>query len=168
MAGGRPTKLTAAVSREIVDAIATGVPSDTAAACAGVHPRTFYEWLAAGRKPDASKVHRQFAQAVTRARARAEATMLDVIRRHAVGFEVTESRAVRKANGATETSFIKREFKSWEAAAWILAHRNPRRWANRVYRIEPEEPARAEGPKRIRMPIEGPPETPTDAAPAPD
>lgn len=115
---GRPTKLTPDRHRLIVELLESGNSQATAAQAAGVHPATLQRWLARGRPddPDApdtpdddTEPYRSLWHAVEEARARAEATMVVMIRRA----------------GATD----------WRAAAWFLERSRPQEWG-RSTRLE--------------------------------
>jgi hypothetical protein len=69
---GRPSKLTPAVQQTIVAALEAGHFLQTAAALADVSKPTVCRWLADGEGDDAPPEFRDFRDAVTRARARAE------------------------------------------------------------------------------------------------
>lgn len=104
----RPTKLDDLVSKRIVNAIAKGLPRDTAAKLAGIAPSTLYLWL---RKGDAGEEpFSEFSDALKRAEAEGEAELVAIIRE------------------AGKTS--------WTACAWLLERRRPARWALRRERSE--------------------------------
>ena len=105
MAKGRLTKLTAEVQQRICDALRTGNFLDTAAAYAGVEKTTLHAWLRRGRRASGG-VYREFASAVDRALAQAEARDVALI-----------------AKAASEGS--------WQAAAWRLERRFSERWSRR-------------------------------------
>src|SRR5688572_8306482 len=68
---GRPSLLTPAVTRVIVKVIKAGNYVETAVAAAGISKETFYDWLKKGGK-EASGPHRDFSDAVEKAKAEAE------------------------------------------------------------------------------------------------
>lgn len=78
MATGRPTKLTPEVHAAIVALVEQGNYPETAAQCEGISRTAFYEWMERGRRGEAPFA--DFADAVTRARAKAERSALDTIR----------------------------------------------------------------------------------------
>ncbi len=78
---GRPTKLTPEVQARIVEAIAGGNYLATACAYAGLSYETFRLWMERGRKESTGRYH-VFVVAVTRAELEAEATMLEMWRKH--------------------------------------------------------------------------------------
>jgi hypothetical protein len=111
----RPSKLTREVQETICAAVEEGVSFETACEVADVAAATGWEWLARGmgRDPDrpSSPEFAEFAEALTRARARAEMREVQLIVKHA------------------ETD--------WRAAAWMLERRAPERYGrNPVQRIE--------------------------------
>src|SRR6266446_2860070 len=91
--GGRPTKFSAEVQERIVEAIKAGNYLETAAQSAGVSYQTLNEWIKHG-EAESKGAFREFAEAVKKARAFAEA------------------RAVRVIRDAAP--------KTWQAAAWWL------------------------------------------------
>lgn len=101
---GRPTKLNANVQRVIVSAISKGNTREVAAAAAGIHRATLFNWLAAGEKAKRGQYF-DFLDAVKRAEAGAIVAMVGVVR-HA---------------GA----------QSWQAAAWWLERRYPDEWGRK-------------------------------------
>lgn len=66
---GRPTLLTPALSKAIVEHINEGCPLDVAAELEGIYRRRAEEWLTKGRAEDATEPYASFAREVTRARA---------------------------------------------------------------------------------------------------
>ena len=75
-----------------------------------------------------------FHSAVEKAAAQAELQDLATIGASAKGGHVLERRVIKNEAGG-ETTFERRSKPEWQAAAWRLERRNPRRWA-RVQRIE--------------------------------
>ena len=74
---GRISKLTPEVFDRICDLVAEGVPEVVAAGTVGVRRATYYEWLNRGENNavkgrPARTIHREFADAIARARATAE------------------------------------------------------------------------------------------------
>lgn len=78
MPRGAPTKLTAETSMSIVDSIRSGMYLKHAAMRAGVHPHTVANWMGKGRDAKTG-LHRDFFDAVTRARADAIARNVALI-----------------------------------------------------------------------------------------
>lgn len=81
---GRPTDLTPDLHARIVKAIAAGNYPEVAAESEGIAKRTFYRWMEQGARDDGAEIYRQFRQAVTRARARAERKMVRIVRTAAI------------------------------------------------------------------------------------
>lgn len=143
---GRPLKLDAATSKDLVDAITGGADVASACAAAGIGERTFYTWMAEGEAPEPAppasrakkalaayelalseyaerEVYRQFRQAITRARG-----------------------AVR----ARATAYWLMHFKTdWRACAEYLARTDPEHWAPTEKRIlmgDPDAPIQVTDP----------------------
>jgi transposase len=92
---GRPTKLTPEKHDKIVELVRAGNYVDTASAVAGVAEQTFYVWMSKGEGEKARSPYKEFREAITAARAEAEARMVLVVQ--------------RAANDG-----------SWQAASWYL------------------------------------------------
>jgi hypothetical protein len=99
---GKKTKLTPAVQKKIVDAIAAGNYDYIAAQAAGICKDTFYHWLKQGETATGG-IYSDFSDAVKKAEADAE-------QRNAF--------LIQKAAADT-----------WTAAAWWLERKHPSRWA---------------------------------------
>lgn len=108
---GRPTKLDDLVSKRVVDAVAMGLPRDTAAKLARISPATLYSWLAKGRAGEPGFT--EFFERVKEAEARGEAELVNVIREAAP--------------------------RQWQAAAWLLERRRPEAYARRDNAAMPDE-----------------------------
>jgi len=110
---GRPTSLTPEVAEIIVDAMRAGNYAETAACLAGISVATLRNWLRDGRR-NLSPELAEFARSVAQARAIAEVRDLEKIGRDP----------------------------SWQAAAWRLERRHPKRWGRRKYepKVKPEPP----------------------------
>ena len=96
----RKSKLTPEVQDKILLHLRLGAYVETAAACAGIHKDTFYDWMkrgARGQQPYAA-----FAEAVNRAIAESESRDLATV--------------------------LKASSKYWVAAAWRLERRFPERY----------------------------------------
>lgn len=106
---GRPTSLTQEVARTIIEAMRCGNFLESAAALAGVSVSSVRNWIRAGRRGQ-SPALAEFARAVAKARAEAEIADLNHIR----------------------------EDPSWQAAAWRLERRHPKRWGRRTYKQKPK------------------------------
>lgn len=102
----RPTKLTPEFQDKICKLIAaTGCTVEGAAAAVDIDPRTIYDWRSRGLI-ECSGIYYQFSQALMRARAKSEATLVACIA------------------SAAKTD--------WRAAAWILERRFPDQYGNRL------------------------------------
>ena len=102
---GRPTKICPEIIEKIQNAILAGSYIETAAALAGINKDTFYEWLKKGAAAQ-SGIFFEFSAAIQKAMAQAEMNDLLVINRAAQ--------------------------KSWQAAAWKLERKYPKRWGLRA------------------------------------
>lgn len=100
---GRPSKLTPDTATAIVEAVEAGNYPEVAAASAGVKASTYYGWMERGRAGEAPFV--EFSEAITRARAKAEAGMVALVRTDAA--------------------------KNAESARWHLERSAPDRWGRR-------------------------------------
>lgn len=120
----RPTLLSTERANQIAALIVAGNDQETAALASGVSKSAHYNWLARGRaerdrldsnpklKPKASEMpFLEYVEAIEKARAEAEARLV-----------------LRIAKAAEEP-------KTWQAAAWLLERRDPKRWG-RVSRTE--------------------------------
>jgi len=113
---GRPTSLTPEVAATIIEAMRAGNFLETAAALAGVSVSTVRNYIRDGRR-GITPALAEFARDVNCARAEAETADLNHIRRDP----------------------------SWQAAAWRLERRHPKRWGRRAYepKKSPEPPPRS-------------------------
>ena len=75
---GRPTKLTPELQAAIVADVEAGNYGETAAALSGIDRATFYRWMAVGKNGE--QPYRDFFDAITRARAKAENDALATVR----------------------------------------------------------------------------------------
>ncbi len=148
---GRPkgtTKLTEAVQDIIVTAIRCGNYLETAAALAGVHRDTLYEWLRKGAAAPEGDCYRDFSDTLTRAMAESESLAIEAIRQAGEEHETIKTRTTSKPiywNGKpvhdddgnqlyiTETIEESTVESDWRALAWLLERRFPRRWGHRSY-----------------------------------
>ena len=115
----RPTSLTPAVQETILDAIRSGNYKRTAAQKAGICEKTLYNWEERGEKGE--EPFAGFLQAVKKAESEGEATLLGEIRSAQAGIPGVQGADV------------------WQAKAWILERRFPKRWAARVRQAVTEE-----------------------------
>jgi hypothetical protein len=120
---GRPSKLNNKVRDKIVSAIRRGAYIETAAAVAGIHKTTFYDWLKRGNEIldylDQATEEQQptisahdadcakFAYEVEKAIAESELSDIEVV------------------NAAAEDG-------QWQAAAWKLERKHHQRWGRKV------------------------------------
>ena len=102
---GRPLKLTPEITEIICNSIKQGDYTETAAAMAGIHKDTLYEWLKKGNRAQRKSIYRDFTDAVKKAQAE------------------RESLSVRVITLASKNQ--------WQAAAWKLERQNPDRWGLR-------------------------------------
>lgn len=138
----RPTILTPELAEQIAQHIRAGAYAETAAAAAGIHKETFYAWLRDGAREKRriaedkpiptrngkriSKAEQErltmcaaFSDAINEAIAAAELTDIAIIGRAARGVPQTDE------NG-NQTGWLVTP--QWQAAAWRLERKNPRRW----------------------------------------
>lgn len=118
---GRPTSLTPEVQTAIVESIRAGNYRSTAAAAAGVHRNRIAEWE--GRGESEEEPYASFACALQKAESEAEADLLREIR------YAQPSVTGEGGHGAD----------LWQAKAWIMERRWPKRWAARVRQQVTEE-----------------------------
>ena len=117
----RPTKLTPEVQEQITRLIRVGNTVEVSAEAAGIARNTFNHWMQRGTEEGVkNKPHRDFREAVERARAEAEANLVARIAKAA-------------QNG------------SWSAAGWLLERRAPERWGKASDRISHEKEKDAQG-----------------------
>jgi len=139
--GGRPSKLTADVQRQIVQAIQVGNYVETAAAFAGISKSVFYKWMKQGRAAQAKgrlTAHARFVDAVEKALADGEVRDLAIIAQAAQGRS-----AILDAAGNVLQPAIPAQ---WQASAWRLERRMPDKWGRRA-RLDLGTPG--DGPTRI-------------------
>lgn len=101
----RPCKLDDLTAQRLVAAVEKGLPRDTAAKLARIHPATFFEWLKRGRNGEPGFV--EFHDRVKEAEAKGEEELVA---------------AIRSAGK-----------NSWQANAWLLERRRPQVWGLRKY-----------------------------------
>ena len=101
---GRPSKLTAQVTKAIVEALKAGNYAEVAAEHAGISARTFYTWKAKGES--GQPPYAQFLHSIVNSEAFAETRAITVI-----------SNAM---------------LQDWKAAAWFLERGRQTRWGKRV------------------------------------
>lgn len=99
-------KLTDEITEKVCSALRAGNYFDAACKYAGITERTGYNWLAKGRAAKSGQ-HFQFVQAVEKASGDAEVGTLAVLKQAMP--------------------------KSWQAAAWWLERRFPKKWGRRTF-----------------------------------
>lgn len=112
MPAGRPTTLTPGVQAKIIEALRKGNYRDTAAALAGVTRQTLWNWEKWGK--EGKEPYVGFFDALEMAEAQAESDMLE---------RVLNARP--SVTGATGPDL-------WQATAWAMERRWPKKWAQRV------------------------------------
>lgn len=105
----RPTKLTAELTAEVVDAIEAGNYAETAAEAVGITPATFYNWMTWGAQ--SREPYTAFFEAITCARARAEMQLVSTV-----------LQGDDKGTG----------FGAAKAAAFMLERTRPKKFAQRI------------------------------------
>ncbi len=118
---GRPSKLTEDVKLAVVAALRRGNYRQTAATLAGISERTLYNWVERGESGE--EPYADFLQAMKSAEAESEADLLEEIR--------GAQPAVPGEGG--------RGADLWQAKAWVMERRWPKRWAARVRQAVTEE-----------------------------
>jgi hypothetical protein len=113
---GRPSKLTGELTLRLAEEIGTGVPGEVAAEANGLGRSTYYRWLKWGGLGEPGFV--EFRDAIKKARSEAEARYVGIVQRAAA--------------------------KTWQAAAWWLERRAPKRWGRCAPSPPPERPKRHE------------------------
>jgi hypothetical protein len=131
---GRPTLLDRDVEEKLIEATKIGTPMGLAADYVGISKRTFEDWMrrghneqnarAAGEEPDPVETkYLELYEKILKARAHATVTSAALIRKSAVGGQVTEvtTRKYRDTEGnVVEEKSEKRTPPDWRAAAWWL------------------------------------------------
>lgn len=142
---GRPTKLTAALQREIISAIEGGMYQEDAVAAAGLGTTAFYEWKRRGdeelrrreegAEPDPNETkYVKFAEALTPARAKAERKKVLIVDKVAEGGFVLAETTVTRPDGSVERK-VTLAAPDAKAAGWWLERSFPKKWG-RKDRIE--------------------------------
>lgn len=131
---GAPTKLTPELIDKISSYIRLGAYVETAAASAGVHKATFYEWMKKGAQKK-SGLCRALNDAVSKAVADGELRDLKRIEdaaqgtRTAILLKDETGKQVVDKDGMNV--YIKPMDPDWKAAAWKMERRNPKQWGPR-------------------------------------
>lgn len=106
--GGRPSKLTLKLTREIAHLLSQGNFVETACDAVGIAKSTFYAWMELGELSENTE-HVKFSDAIKRAVATAEIVSVGDVRD---------------------------KVDNWQAQAWWLERRYPDRWGNRGKQIQ--------------------------------
>lgn len=107
---GRPTSLTQNTHDTIVGYAEEGLPLETCATLAGIHPATFFRWMNRGEQaritldengsiPDEEEPFREFREAVLNARALAMRKMTRLVTKAATGGHVLSETYLQDMNG---------------------------------------------------------------------
>lgn len=135
---GRPTLLDKDVEKKLIEATKIGSPMNAAAAYCGISVRAFEDWMRRGHteqgriddgeEPDpVEKKYLDLYKAIIEARAHASVASVGLIRKAAVGGQVTETTTRRYRDAAgdlVEETTEKRTSGDWKAAAWWLERQN--------------------------------------------
>ncbi len=116
---GRPTKCTPELTAKFCEALRSGCSRKDAAQYAGVDPTTATTWLTRGKNVRAKKCYREFRKRVMLTEASVKIRALGLIQKAADG--------------------------DWKAAAWWLARKDPKNWADQTrLKIKQELQAKVE------------------------
>jgi len=138
---GQPTKLTTFTAGRIINALRSCAYIETAAAFAGIHKDSFYEWLKRGAQaPRGTKAYNDWIEAIEAATAAAgDSAQLGLLtdrRARAPSHFAAFSDSVEKAQAEGEMMALARITKaggdSWQADAWRLERKFPRRWGRQL------------------------------------
>lgn len=97
----RPTKLTPAITKKLLNFIRMGLPHKRAAECAGIGERTFYDWIRYAE--EGKEGFSQFSQELKKAESEAQAKLIQDIQKDP----------------------------SWQSKAWILERRWADEWGRK-------------------------------------
>lgn len=118
-ASGRPSKINPKIQAKICDAIRAGNYIETAAAHAGIHKSTLYDWMKRGAR-EKDRVEKAGGRAKVK---KAEADFVafsDAVEKALADAEVRDVMII--ANAATT---------DWKAAAWRLERKFPDKWGRK-------------------------------------
>lgn len=124
--GGRPTKLTQELIKQVCEGLLRGSYIETAFEWAGVPKETYYHWMRQGRARPKS-IYGKLLHSASKAMAESEMYRLTLINRAATG-----SKAVYGQDEEGNRILLEPAIKpDWKAAAWITERRNPKMWGPR-------------------------------------
>jgi hypothetical protein len=153
-ATGRASLLTRDLAAAVVALVEAGNYLTTAAAACGIAESTLHQWLAQGRdasvRRDAgiqltlqAELYAEFAESLTRARARAETTAVAVVRQAMTGGYVVREEPLLSPDGTPARDedgqvLMKREYArpDGKLAMAYLSATAPRRWSHGVQRLQ--------------------------------
>lgn len=137
----RPTKLTLFTAARIINALRNCAYVETAVAFAGIHRDTFYEWLKRGAEgPWGTKAYDAWSDEIDKAAAvvgdTAAMALLADRRATAPAHFAAFSDTIEKAQAQGEILALGRISRAggehWQADAWRLERKFPRRWGRRL------------------------------------
>lgn len=144
---GRPSKITPTLVDAIISSLKAGCYLETAAAFSGITRSTLQEWMKRGRKElerlsnprtKPSKTEVQFViliNGITRAMAEAEIRDVSQIAKAALGGQKLTEEKIKKDNKGNIISheiITKMTLPQWQASAWRLERKYPKRWGRRL------------------------------------
>lgn len=124
----RPTKLSKALADQVCDLVREGNFLVTAAAAAGIHRDTIYDWLHTGQADDAPKPLREFSDGLLRARAEAETAAVAAVVADMRGGQLVEETIVDDEGGRITRKYTP---PNGRVALQYLQRAFPDRWADR-------------------------------------
>lgn len=122
---GRPIKLTKELEKKITDVIRAGNYIETAAAFAGIHKSTLYDWLKRGER-EKQRVH-----GTNRKISNKEQPFVDFSDAVEKALAEAEIRDVMRISEASKTD--------WKAAAWRLERKFPDKWGRKTIHLVNKE-----------------------------
>ena len=128
---GRPCLLEDALVDQIVTAISCFAPVEAACNMVGIEKETFYQWLKRGareKRKGRNTKYTRFSDSVKRAMGNVEVGIVAGI------LEAGRGRAGKVDGKGNVTAWLTAP--QWQALAWLLERRKPKRYARRTYRIE--------------------------------
>lgn len=146
--GGRKPIISQKIIQDVTSAIKAGNYMEVAAAYAGISKDTFFRWMKRGAREKRRVLNdkrlkiRQselpyvlFSEGVRKALADAEVRDVSMIAKAASGGQVyTEEKIVYDASGRIVEKQVvtKKTAPQWQAAAWRLERKYPKKWGRRV------------------------------------